>query len=231
MPDALVELEELVIDLPSAMGRQRLGQQLEISADKLRTGVAEAERLSALLALADLLKFESREQLEDIEEAREEAQRVGKDLIATEDDASQLREATDRFEKGFLPTIKRFHRNVILRWEVVSGRDFRPLVQIGEMLEKLDPSSSLGREMATFGTMATNYRPGASATDFLNQVNVLLSKRDELQRRRRAEYGDGAIAEFVNALAENRAKLDMVKPEVQLWLESHGASAWLKVST
>ena len=62
-------------------------------------------------------------------------------------------------------------------------------------------------------------------------MDTFLAKRDELQHRRRSEYGDGAIAEFINALAEDRAKLDMITPDVRRWLDSHGASAWLKVST
>ena len=230
MLDALVELEGLLVDLPSALARQRLGQQLEVSADKLRTGVMEAERLSALLALAALLKFENKEQLEDLDDARNEARQVGRILVAT-DDASQLKEATDRYEKDFLPALKGIHRNVMQRWEDVVRRDFRPLIQVGEMLEKLDPSSSLGREMAACGRAATGFQHVSNANAFLTHVLAFLAKRDELQRKRRSEYGDGAIAEFVNALAENRAKLDMITPDVRKWLDSHGASAWLKVST
>ena len=230
MLDALVELEGLLIELPSAMERQKLGQQLDVSADKLRNGVAEAERLSALLALAVLLEIENREQLEDLDDARNEAWRVGSLLVATED-ASQLKEATDRYEKDFLQALKGIHRNVVQRWEEVVRRDFRPLIQVGAMLEKLDPSSSLGREMASCGQAPAGIQHVSNASELLTQVRDLVAKREELQRKRRSEYGDGAVAEFVNALAENRATLNMVTPDVRKWLDSHGASAWLKVVT
>ena len=230
MLDALVAREALLADLPSAMEQQKLGQQLDVSADKLRAGVAEAERLSALLVLAALLKLDNKEQLEDLEDARNEARWVGGTLATTED-ASQLKEATDRYEKDFLLSLRGVHRNVIQRWEDVARRDFRPLIQLGEMLEKLDPSSSLGREMTVCGRTATSFQRVSNANELLDHVRAFLATRGELQRRRRSEYGDGEIAEFVNALAEDRAKLDMITPDVRKWLDSHGASAWLKVST
>ena len=230
MLDALVELEAFLIDLPSAMERQKLGQQLEVSASKLRAGVAEAERLSALLALTVLLRVENKEQLVDLDDARNEAHRVGR-VLATTEDANQLKEATDRYERDFLLALKGIHRNVIQRWGEVVGREFRPLIQVGEMLEKLDPSSPLGREMTACGRAATSFQQISNAIEFLTHIRAFLAKRDELQHRRRSEYGDGAIAEFINALAEDRAKLDMITPDVRRWLDSHGASAWLKVST
>ena len=94
-----------------------------------------------------------------------------------------------------------------------------------------DRSSTLGREMTACGRTATSFQPISNANEFLTQVRAFLAKRNELQQRRRSEYGDGAIAEFVNALAEDRAKLDMITPDVRRGLDSHGASAWLKVST
>lgn len=230
MLDALVELEGLLNDLPSAIERQKLGNQLDVSAEKLRSGIAEADRLSALLALANLLQLENKEQLADFDDARNEARRIGKVLVAAED-ASELKETTDRYERDFLFALRGIHRHVVQRWEEVVRREFRPLIQVGEMLEKLDPSSRLGKEMAACGRAAVSFQQVSNTSEFLTHVRVLVSKRDELQRIRRSDYGDGAIAEFVNALAENRATLEMITPDVRTWLDSHGASVWLRVST
>lgn len=229
MSDILEQLEALLPELPSAVERQRLGQQLDVSAEKLRNGLQEAERLKALLDLTTLLGLDGHDHQDDVDEAREEAGAVGAALLATED-AAQLKQATDRYERDFLPALKRLHRNLIQRWDVVSTRDFRPLIQVGEMLQRLDQGSNLGADLASCGRDATSYKPGASASEFLNKVSDLLTRREQLQERRRTNYGDGAIAAFVNALAENGASLEMVTPEVRRWLDEHGASKWLRVS-
>mgnify|MGYP003381880000 FL=1 len=116
MLDALVELEALLVDLPSAMERQKLGQQLDVSAAKLRTGVAEAERLLSLLTLAVLLRVENKEQLADFDDARNEAQRIGR-VLATTEDASLLKEATDRYEIDFQRALRGVYRIVVQRWQ------------------------------------------------------------------------------------------------------------------
>lgn len=229
MSDILEQLEALLPELPSAVERQRLGQQLDISAEKLRTGLQEAERLKALLDLTTLLGLDGHDHRDDVVEAREEAGGVGAALLATED-AAQLKQATDRYERDFLPALKRLHRNLIQRWDVVSTRDFRPLIQVGEMLQRLDQGSDLGADLASSGRDATSYKPGASASEFLNSVSDLLTRREQLQEQRRKNYGEGAIAAFVNALAEDRASLEMVTPEVRRWLDEHDASKRLLVS-
>lgn len=228
MSDALEEIERLLPQLPAAAERQKLGHQLDVAAEKLRSGAQEAERLKALVDLASLLGLDGLEQREELDDAREEARKVGT-ALATAEEAEHLRQAIDRYERDFLPVLKALHRSLVNRWDLVANREFRPLVQVGDMLGWLDQGSTLGRDLAACGKDATNYKPGASAAEFLNQVGNLIARRDLLQEQRRAIYGEGAVAVFVNALAVNQARLDMVTPEVRDWLEAHGASGRLRV--
>ena len=229
MSDALEELEALLPRLPEAVKRQRLGQQLDDAAGKLRTGEQEAKRLAALIALASLLGFDNIEQREQLSEARDEAWKVGSSLVEA-DEAEDLRQATSRYERDFLPALRTLHRDLWKHWRTVVARDFAPLVQIGEMLGKLDQGSTLACDLANCGAEATSMEQTASAADFLNQVSKFVARRDRLQEQRRAAFGDGAVAAFVNALAESRARLDMVTPEVRAWLDTHDASGRLRVA-
>lgn len=228
MSDALEELEALLPRLPEAVKRQKLGQQLDDAAGKLRTGVDEAKRLAALSALASLLGFDDAEQREQLSEARDEAWKVGS-FLTEADEAEDLKQATSRYERDFLPALKTLHRNLWQHWRVVAARDFAPLVQIGEMLGKLDQESTLARDLANCGAEATSMQQMADAGEFLSEVREFVARRDQLQEQRRAAFGDGAVAAFVNALAENRARLDMVTPEVRAWLDAHDASGRLRV--
>lgn len=228
MIDALDELESLLPKLPSAVERQRLGNQLDLSAEKLRTGTQEAERLEALLQLASLLGVESSEQ-EELEEALDEAKRVANALIDAQD-AEQLEQAVNCYEREFIPAVKALHRSLNSRWTMVCNRDFGPLVQVGMMLTKLDQNSDLGQRLTECGQAAKSYSPGASAPEFLRKVRGFQDERVRLQEQRIKTYGDGGIADFINALAENRAKLDMVTPEVRNWLDKQGAADWLRVT-
>lgn len=228
MNDSLEELESLLPKLPAAVAQQRLGQQLDTSVEKLQSGKKEAERLQALLELADLLGLEGPEQHEEKDEACGEAKFVAKALLAAED-AEQLEQAVDRYEREFLPALKTLHRSLIARWTALRNRGFAPLVQVGQMLAKLDPNSDLGDRLAECGRAATNYNPGASAEQFLSEVRRLQEEQVQLQEQRRSAYGDGAIADLINALAENEARLDMITPELRDWLDEQGASQWLRV--
>ena len=228
MSDSLLELEVRLPELPAALERQRLGQQLSEATAKLRSGAQEAEKLAALVALAKLLGFDGPEQSAQLDEAREEASRVGHSL-ATAEDAEALKRAMSRFEHHFVPVMKALYRSLWQHWQSIVARDFTPLVQAGRMLGKLDQGSSLARDLEACGAAAQAMQPGASAPELLARVQLLAERRNRLQDQRRKEFGDGAVAAFVNALAENRARLDMVTPEVRDWLNAHGASAGLRV--
>ncbi len=229
MSDALADLEQLVVDLPAAVERQRLGQELAEAAGRLRQAEHQIERVRSLLRLADLLGGDDAHRAELVDEVREEAWRTG-DALESATTPDGLRRATHRFESDLKMALGNLDRDLRRQWQGLVSREFQPLIEVGRMLARLGGESDLSRGLVACGTEATNYQPGSNPTEFLERVRDLVQRRDRLRAQRRTAFGEGAVASFLEALAENRAKLDMVTEEVRAWLDEHGASGRLRVS-
>jgi hypothetical protein len=229
MSDALVELEALLEELPAAVERRSLGEALTGASAKLRTAEHQVERIKALLSLADLVGFGSAPGQDDlVEDLRSEAADVGEALEAA-DKPDELERAVWRYEKDLAGEIGALDRALRQHWTQLSGRLFQPLVAVGELLRRISGESELGDQLVACGREAQSIPTGTPAPALLEAVRRLLTTRDQLQEQRRTALGEGEVADFINALAENRATLAMVTAEVRAWLDEHGASARLQI--
>lgn len=227
MTDGLLELERLLEDLPAAAESRSMGDVLTSAMAKLRTAEHQAQRVAALLRLAELIDYQPAQ--DDLVDAlRQEALDIGEALEAAET-PSDLEKAVYRFEKDLGNEISALDRALRQHWAQVSARLFQPLVAVGELLRRIGGEAELGDKLLSCGREAQAIPSGTAAPALLAQIERLLATRERLQDRRRAALGEGAVADFINALAENRATLAMVSPDVRAWLDEHGASARLQV--
>lgn len=229
MTDSLVELEELLEDLPAAVERRSMGDVLATALSKLRTAEHQAQRVEALLGLAELIEYQSGPAQDDlVDSLRQEALDIGDALEAAET-PDDLEKAVYRFEKDLGTEIGALDRALRQHWTQFSARLFQPLVAVGELLRRIGGEAELGNELLACGREAQAIPSGTPAPALLSQIERLLATRERLQERRRAALGEGAVADFINALADNRATLAMVTTEVRAWLDEHDASARLQV--
>ena len=103
-------------------------------------------------------------------------------------------------------------------------------IDVGEMLRGLGGQDDLARELTNCGRKTIEFQPGSDTISFLEKVSSFVVQRERLQLQRKAAFGEGAIASFINALSENRATLDMVSDEVRSWLDEKGSSNRLRVT-
>src|SRR5688572_5742348 len=104
MTDKLALLESLLVELPLAVDRRKLGDRLKQSADALRLADHQVGRINAVLELADLTEFgRNNLQKEVLESLQDEAWHVGKALSNASTD-SALRDAVDEYQRS-LPAV------------------------------------------------------------------------------------------------------------------------------
>lgn len=228
-PDPLVELEALLPGLPAAVDGRRLGEGLARATASLRTAERQIDRIDAILELAGLLEYgAAAPQSEILAEVREAADFAGESL-ETAETAQDLERAVSAFERELASAVNNLDRNLAQHWRSVSSRRFEPMVAIGNLLGRIDEGSDLGRRLAACGATARAVPEGIGGRALLDRARGLLEERAALERRRREELGEGDVADFVNALAEDRASLAMVTEEVRRWLDENHALERLKV--
>lgn len=229
MSDDLIELERLLEDLPSALENQSLGEELYRTAEVMRSAEHQAHRISALLSVGVLLSYGSEIQTEYLEDVKDEARKVGL-MLEQAESAEDLKLAAARYKNELNSAVSNLDRDLRQHWKSFVVQEFRPLIDVGEMLRGLGGQDDLARELTNCGRKANEFQPGSDTISFLENVRSFVVQRDRLQLQRKAVFGEGAIASFINALAENCATLDMVSDEVRSWLDEKGSTNRLRVT-
>lgn len=227
--DVLVELEAMLPDLPAALDARRLGGELTKATAALRNVDRQIDRIEALLDLAALIGFGGEgPQRAFIDDVRDAAYEAGEGMEEAET-ASALEKAVAYYERELNNSLNTLDRSLGQHWRSVSARQFEPMIAIGNLLSRIDPDSDLGRQLAACGQAARSTLEGMGGRTLLDRVSQLARERDRLQARRKSDLGEGEVAEFVNALADNRANLSMISETVRRWLEENHAMDKLKV--
>lgn len=231
MTDALLEAEALLIDLPGAVSRRRLGERLGQSIADLKNAGHQSARMTALVATADLIDYgQQAHQRELIEEMIEIANSVGKSLEAA-DDAEALRSAVFEYSDTLHKAIATLERSVRDHWHTVAVERFQPLVGLGALLTAMNLANNLGARLAACGQQAVGASTAGPVPGLYAMILQLCADYNALQEERAAEIGEGEVGDFINALAEKRATLAMVTPEVRTWLADHAALDRLGINT
>jgi hypothetical protein len=222
MSDALAELETLLVELPDAVGRRQLGDRLNQSMETLKSADYQVERLKVVLELADLTEMTSGPQAQAIRELQEEAFDVGTQLEEAASD-DELRDAVHSYHNELLRSLASSELVMRNQWKVLAAQRFRSLGALGQLLQRIGVDPDLGARLAAVGQRATRAGDLTPATAMCADVKTLLAERDELQAERADRLSEGEIGSFISALAEHRATLDMVTPEVRTWLNDNDA--------
>jgi hypothetical protein len=222
MSDPLLELEELLPQLPAAIERRRIGESLGKAAEELRDAPQQIQRFSAVLDIARETAFASdTNQAAAMEDLLECAVSAAK-LMSSAQTADQLRSVQDGY-KEFTQALRNLDRQLRPHWSRVVDRDFGPLCAIGSLLEKIDGTAELGRRLTTCGRNAQKVGDKISAEDLRDVIARLHQERNALEIERASVTKDPETDRFLNALAEGKATLRLVTPRVQAWLEQNGA--------
>ncbi|MBJ7533300.1 hypothetical protein JDN40_04155 [Rhodomicrobium vannielii ATCC 17100] len=230
MSDVLVEAEELLKELPDAVDRRKLGDQLRKAVIALGTADRQIARIAALLELSRIVGFgETVDQHAALEDMKECAIDIGAALEEA-DNEKQLRLAVYEYENSLPRALSALERAVRERWRLVALARFQSLIGIGKLLTSMNVSNNLGSRLEDCGRRGMAASSIGAAADLVTNVKGLLAELDTLQQERAAEISDDDVGIFINALAENRATLAMVNSKVHEWLKEHSALERLGIS-
>ena len=221
MSDQLQKLEELLPALPAAADQRRLGDRLDQATQTLREATQQAQRLRAVIKISCAVGYGATpDQAEVLQDLRRTALEVA-EALDDADDPESLRTAVWDYEKTFLPALANVDRAARVQWKALVAERFQPLITFGDLLAIMGVGD-LGGRMKRCGQRAQMVGTGP-AEQVANEVEELLAEIGRLQAERSTAIGTGDVGEFLNALAERRATLLMITPEVRNWLKDHDA--------
>lgn len=224
MTDALEELERLLPDLEPSLERRRLGESLGRVVEALRESDRHIRKLEAILEIAEETDFSAEpHQAEALEELMDAAE-VAADGMIKASTADDLRIVQDEYKKLTEAITNTDVRGIRLHWARIVGRDFKPLVAIGGLLEKIEGVSGLGRRLVECGREAdSSLRRKPPVESLRDEIRCLVDDRVTLEAERASLTNEPEVDAFLNALAEGRATLRIVTETVRTWLEQNGA--------
>ena len=226
--DPLEELEKTAELLPAAAAGVKLGdrakQKLERFADVSRREL----RLKALLELGSLLEGHKDSQLKTHVEKALDAADEAADAMQEVDDEGSLEDAVSEYQ-AFVQALGMLEVVVRALWTRTIDQQFAPLRSVGALLEAFPNARELGKRMVNAAESAQKYAQ-TPVVDLPAIVEDLFLQRSELLEEQQVMAGDPKVSAFLQALADDRATLDLLHEEVLQWLEGQGALSSLKVS-
>lgn len=231
MSDTLQEAEALLVQLPDAVSRRKLGERLGEAVTVLRNADAQIARIKALLETVDLLGYGKLPQQRDVvDEMVDWARRAGESLVEA-DDGDALRRAVDDYKESLNQAIVALERAIHELWRTEATTRFQPLLVLGQLLSAMNVANNLGSRLVECGEAGLASTRIGLATERLPTIKQLLAEHRTLQQERSNELGDDEVSEFIKALADNHATLAMVTPKVHAWLTKQNALGSLGVTT
>lgn len=217
--DYLVELECLLPQLPEAVQQRRLGDSLKRAAEDLKGAQQVAEDLRCSTEIAELIDYRD----DQLEEALERAEEIG-EALENADSAERLAAALNDYRTELLASVRTLKSGVRARWRQVRSERFGPLLGVGELLSGMKGEiSELGAQFVALNQNAMAVKDETSLKAMLEEVRLVFSEYERLKQVRGKLVGADEVGDFLNAVAEGRARLSMVSDAVRTWLERNGA--------
>lgn len=229
MTDPLEELEKAAESLPSAVAGVRLGDRASRQLDRFSDAPRQERRLKAMTEFAVLFDGRSDAQVKaQIDRALAMATEAA-EAMEDVDDEETLQDAVDAY-LVFTQSLGSGENILRPLWTRVVDQQFTPLGSVGALLEEAFPNArDLGRKMREAATEAQRHAQSPIA-DLLPIAKALLEVRAALVTEQQTVAGDPTVAAFLQALAEDRATLDLLEEGVLDWLKAQGALTSLKVT-
>lgn len=214
----LKQVEELILQLPLAVERRKLGERLREAVQALQAAPQQIQRIRALMELAGVLECSPTL----LKEVRDTALYIGEDLENVTN-PEVLRTATDEYRRILLPAVGRLEHALRERCRVFVAERFQPQVGIGTLLTQMHVPDNLGVRLAACAQRGIQLATQGTVAEMLSGLRAQIAELDALQRERSARIPDDEVGSFITALAEKKATLAMVTPNVTQWLAVHGA--------
>lgn len=227
MTDPLAELEQLVPGLEAAAAGVRLGEKAGRDLQKFAEAERQTTRLDTLVDLALLLKAGDDAQARAAtQKCLHDASEAGEAMVEATDEAGLevAVEAYGDFGRA-LHTLE-----ITLRPLWTARVDaFNELASVGGLLTTFPAAADLGARMLGAAVAAQDARQGLAPEQLLAKARELLALRETLLAEQQTVAGDPAVSTFLQALAEQRATLDLLTDEVMAWLRKEKALDRLQV--
>jgi len=222
MSDPLVELEQLLPQIAPAVERRHLGEILGQTVEKLRASDYVIKRFRAVLGISRTIDFKA-----DPNQAAAESELIteGRNLASdleraqTADDLRDIQAIYGEFARS----LANVERQIRSHWSRIVQREFRPLISLGTLLERIGSASELGKKLRRCGEEAIVIRESVSADVLHTEIIRLRNLRASLDAERTTLSRDPEVDAFLNALAEGKATLQMVTERVLVWLRQNDA--------
>src|SRR3546814_791602 len=222
MSDNLVELENLLPQLGPAVQQRQIGDSLGKAAEKLKDSDKLICRLAAVLEIARETDFESDSaQAAALKELLSETKFLANELESAQT-AEALREIPDSYA-DLTKSLSSVDRQLRAHWRRLANQDFRPLIAIGSLLERIDFAADLGRRLAECGQEAIQIADGIPADVLRDTIMRVRRKRRDLEKERIAITREPEIDEFLIALRseERRVGKEWVSTCRSRWWPEH----------
>lgn len=228
MSDPLEELEKTAELLPAAAAGVRLGDRASRHLQRFAKSGRHERRLKALAEFTVLLDGRSDLQVKaQVVRALTTASEAS-EAMEDANDEEGLEEAVEAYQT-FIQTLASLEGVVRPLWTQVIYQQFGPLGSVGSLLQAFPGARDLGQKMAQAAAEAQRHSQTA-VIDLLPKAKALLRLRETLVAQQQIVAGNPRVAAFLHALADNRATLDFLEPEVLEWLKGQGALTSLKVT-
>lgn len=221
--DVFARLHDKKADLKFAAEAKQLGEDLQTARSKYSELSNVFDRLEPLRRVVEELNSVlSPEQHDSLRKAARQIQHVGEEIVTCEE-RSKLRQLPSRFIAA-KSAVERIEESLHSAWEEYIRDTFEDWAKLGQVLERLEQTASLGQKMNETSEkglkLAAAFPPSESELERLKsfQKSVSAMRNDLL------ESGPGEeLVGFLLDVAEQQATLAGVSEDIFEWLRQRDA--------